>query len=369
MKKIFFSLVALAVIAACSKSEIAYEQTGEIGFVPVAKKATKVAEDDAVYNTKLDMYIFANTYTDADNTLFTQPYFANARFTHRKNGIFGGKNAVYYWPNVKTLKFAGLSASGNVNNGATPELTANLEIKLDGYAPGTGGAEEGDNDLMWFPITQAYGKSDVPGTGDTPATDDNIEVVMKHACAWVTINFKGNTITGTGPGTNAWEITDVYFNDLSLSGNVKLGTDAEWTSVANNATPTYIYQATTTTNGGKDERNGVPLTQTLVDYTDKIARVSEDFKFADLVVVPQSTKILYVAYEYLSDTQNQIKFSETKTIPLTFGTNGTAWEAGKHYIYDITITTTEILVEPSVKPWDTDLNNDGLSNDNIAKEF
>jgi hypothetical protein len=333
MKKIFFSLVALAALAACSKSEIAYEQTGEIGFVPVAKKATKVAEDDAVYNTKLDMYIFANTYTDADVNSFTQPYFANARFEHREDGIFGGADAVYYWPNVKTLKFAGLSASGNVNNGATPELTANLEIKLDGYAPGTGGAEEGDNDLMWFPTTQAYGKSDVPGTGNTAETDDNIEVVMQHACAWVTIKIKGNDITG---GANPWTITNVSFNDLSQSGNVLLGTNAQWSDLATGATCTVFT--------GKET-----LATSVKDFT-------QIGKFKDLIVVPQATKKLYVTYEYDSDPQIDTipTFSETKEIELTYD-SGTTWDAGVHYIYNITIGTKEILVEPTVTTWNPEI--------------
>lgn len=331
MKKIFFSLVALAALASCSKSEIAYEQTGEIGFVPVAKKATKVAEYDAIYNTNLDMYIFANTYKDTDETSFTQPYFANARFEHRGGGIFDGADASYYWPNVKTLKFAGLSASGNVNNGATPELTTNLEIKLDGYAPGTGGAEEGDNDLMWFPTTQAYGKSDVPGTGNTAATDDNIEVVMQHACAWVTINIKGNDITG---GDNPWTITNVSFNDLSQSGNVFLGATANWTSVAAGATCTVFT-------GEKK------LTTSNNDFT-KIGY------FNDLIVVPQTTKKLYVTYKYDSDPLSDTipTFSETKGIELTYNNiNGNTWNAGIHYIYNITIGTKEILVEPTVTPW------------------
>lgn len=336
MKKIFFSLVAIAALAACSKSEIAYEQTGEIGFVPVAKKATKVAEDDAVYNTNLDMYIFANTYTDADETSFTQPYFANARFEHREDGIFGGADAVYYWPNVKTLKFAGLSASGNVNinNGATPELTADLEIQLDGYAPGTGGEEEGDNDLMWFPTTQAYGKSDVPGTGNTATTDDNIEVVMQHACAWVTINIKGDDVTGAA--TNPWTITNVSFNDLSQSGDVLLGATANWTSVATGATCTVFT--------GEEE---------LATFVKNFTQIGN---FKDLIVVPQATKKLYVTYEYDSDPQSTTipTFSETKEIELTYD-SGTTWDAGVHYIYNITLGTKEILVEPTVTTWNPEI--------------
>lgn len=347
MKKIFFSVLAIAAIAACSKSEVQYaDQQLEIGFAPVVKKATKVAEDDAIYNTNLPMYIFANTYNDNDASEFSVPYFENSQFAHRNGGVFGGATCSYYWPNVKTLVFSGISKSGNVNNGATPVYNLNtytieettskiLEINLEGYAPGNGGAEEGDNDLMWFPTTAPYGK---PATTGTP-----IEVTMKHACAWVTIKLKGDGTTGAG--LNAWEITDVYFKDLSLSGNVVLGSSADWTLVAANSDRTDVYLAPT----ASSERNGFSLSSDYVDYTKKN---DDNFKFSDLVVVPQGTKSLYVAYEYLSDVDNDIKFTETKEIPLTYTLEpGNTWKAGFHYIYNITIGTDEILVEPKVAEW------------------
>jgi opacity protein-like surface antigen len=41
MKKIFFALAAVIALASCSKSEVEYEQTGEITFTPVTKNITK----------------------------------------------------------------------------------------------------------------------------------------------------------------------------------------------------------------------------------------------------------------------------------------------------------------------------------------
>ena len=43
MKKIFISFVALAAIAACSKTEVQYENSGEIAFAPAVKNITKAA--------------------------------------------------------------------------------------------------------------------------------------------------------------------------------------------------------------------------------------------------------------------------------------------------------------------------------------
>ena len=72
MKKIFISFVALAAIAACSKSEVEYDNPAEIGFAPVAQNVTKsvagLPTDGGGYNnafpTDLNLYIFANAQAD-----------------------------------------------------------------------------------------------------------------------------------------------------------------------------------------------------------------------------------------------------------------------------------------------------------------
>ena len=314
-------MVAIAAIAACTKSEVQYEQQQEIGFAPVVKKSTKAAEADNIYNTNIPMYIFANTYVDEYPTQFTQAYFSNALFTHRADGIFAGANSHYSWPNVKTLVFSGVTQSGNVNvvDGAIPEYTYGLGIELEGYAPGVGGAQEGDNDLMWFPTTSPYSKREAA-----------IEVEMKHACAWVTLNFKGDPITGAA--VNPWTITNVSFAGLSQSGDVVLGETAVWNAIAA-ASPCEVF------NGSQ------VLTEQNKDFTKTYGN------FKDLVVVPQAAQTLSVSYTYESDPNNHIEFTETKVIPLTFGADN-IWNAGVHYTYNITITTSEILVEPKVAAWD-----------------
>lgn len=336
MKKIFFSLVALAAIAACSKSEVEYDNPAEIGFAPVAKISAKSAVSDAIYPTTLSMYIFANAgnATDAIGG-YSTPYFKNATFAHRSNGVFGGAPTAYYWPNVKKLIFSGYSASGNVASLLTPPTYEwngdnNWEIKINGYEPGTGTATEGNNDLMWFPTTPAYGKADVPGTDDTAEKDDNIEVVMQHACAWVTINIKGDNVTGADGTT--WKITDISFDNLSQSGNVTLGTVATWTSI----TTGDDFEVFANTNGKE-------LTTEYVDYTKETIK--------DLVIVPQDTKTIYVTYKYISQADLD-PIEEILPIELTYPSDE-GWKAGKHYTYNITIGTKEILVEPTVKAWDT----------------
>ena len=344
MKKIFLFIVAVAAIAACTKSEVQYEPTSEIGFAPVAKFNTKAAVYDVTnttdYPDDLPMYVFANagldgndTNTKVDPAECTEPYFANAEFVHgtHESDVFGGVTP-YYWPNVKSLIFSGFSKSGNVativsSTNNKPSYTFNevWEISINGYEPGKGTSTEGDNDLMWFPTTdESYTKQ---GTA--------VPVTMQHSCAWLTFNIKGDNIT-----SGQWEVLDVYLEGLYQKGDVKLSTVATWSNLTNLVEPFVIYD---------DEalKNGTPygpavLTVDGEDFTQK--------SFVDLVVVPQDAQKLYITYQYKSDPTNNIIIEETKDITLTAPTIP-RWEAGYHYIYNIQIGTAEILVQPTANEW------------------
>ena len=337
MKKIFFSLVALAALAACSKSEVEYTDNMELSFAPVSRLSTKAAVDETDYPDALNMFVFANAgeATAALPGGYTEPYFANAEFTHNPErdpamtlsaNVFAGVTP-YYWPNVKKLIFSGYSKSGNVAT-MDPKPTyvwdataGTWEINMTGYAPGNGTGVSGDNDLMWFPTTTtSYGKPTTAG--------EAVEVTMQHACAWVTIKIKGDATTGKD-GTS-WKIKNLSFTDLSQSGNVTLGTAADWTSIAAGTSFNVFNLAA-----------GKQLTTDYVDYT--------QIDFKDLVIVPQATKTLYVTYEYVSQ-EGLAPITETKPLALTY-TDDEGWKAGKHYTYNITLGTVEILILPDLTDW------------------
>lgn len=353
MKKIFFSVLAIAAIAACSKSEVQYEQPSEIGFVPVTKMNTKVAVADNKYPEGLELYIFANAGDPSANVSAYTPYFRNGQFKHKAGGVFSGQPTPYYWPNVKKLIFSGYSNSGNVSttnpryeyftgdNSTTPPKPAEWQIKLDAYAPGVGTASEGSNDLMWFPTTRPYAKSDDRGKGEEfPSrvgtdVDEDINVLMKHACAWVTIKMKGDNVTG---GTNPWKITNLSILDLAESGNVALGAEAIWTLGAD--TPVYPFYTT-----------GVELSTDEKDFT--------RMDINDLIVIPQANKTLRVSYSFVSQaavgTEGAPGYVPAividEIIDILLPATDNEWVAGKHYTYTITLTAEEILVEPTVNEW------------------
>ena len=350
MNRILTSLLILTLAVACAKTEVQYEPAGEISFAPVSKPSTKAALVGTGYPADLNLYIFAKAGLPgaAVPAGFGEPYFANALFIHSNiAGIFSGVPS-YYWPNVKQLMLSGVSASGNVNsltNSASLSYKMNeytvesdkvkkLEIEIDGYRPGNGNGKDGDNDLMWFPTTGPHGKQ-----------TDAIPVTMQHACAWVTINIIGDSVTGVedDPNTQAneattWRVTNVKFNEISLKGDVVLGETAKWSNL-NEVTKT-IYDTT----------DGHPLTLDYVDYT-KIG------VYNDLIVIPQPTRTLTIEYKYVSQkgggpNGSDIVITETKDIPLKYNDADDPWRAGVHYTYNIIIGTKEILVQPTTTDWD-----------------
>lgn len=337
MKKLFIALVAVAAIAACTKSEVQYEPTGEIGFQIVSGKMTKAAVTNTTYPEDLHMYVFAMTENNnAANT--TADYLDNAEFakvsvsTDGKN-LWGGweNNAAkpYYWPNVTPLYFAGVSKSGNINNGATPSYS-NGNITVTGYVSDPGTATLGDNDLMWFPTTdESYDKSDA-----------YVPVTMKHACSWITIQLAGDAVTAGN-----YTVTDIQITGLTNKGNATLGETASWVLSNEDTDKNKTFDVFTPAGSA-----GTALSQTATATGfETIAN--------NTIVIPQVPGDVSITYQFTSQAGETI--TETVTGGLEYDTDGTEWQPGVHYTYTVTITATQILIAPVVDEWDPSPDNGG----------
>ena len=354
MKKIFFSLVALAALASCTKSEIAYEQTGEIMLAPVTSNTTKSVAGyyenafDGIFPTDIDLYVFANA-AEPGTVAFAhdEPYFRNAKFVwasggsldsfdHDNNaetssiptdGAYAG-DPTRYWPNVKTLVFAGYSdACGLSKTTPTMNFVDNALIIPAYVQDNATYKEEGANDLMWFPRTNPYSKQ-----------TSEIVTNMQHACSWITVNVKGDDVTATytegDPAVThtGWTLKSLVVKNIAHKGTTECGeTSAVWYGLDNYSDEEY--RATDAT-----------FTKDFAEYYKDAAN--------NFIVIPQTPTTLEVTYSYNSDTG--IVFSETKSINLDYdGVDGAnaAWQSGVHYIYNLTITATEILIDPVVVEW------------------
>ena len=345
MKKIFFSIVAIAALAACSKSEVAYEQPAEIGFKAVAGNMTKTAVSGEEYPKELDMYVYAWTTDFApaddnyypnyiDNGLFVCKDKTFEKYTEKddktdRNPIVWGGQTPYYWPNTKSLHFAGYSASGNVANlSPTYDCRSNV-LSITGYTPGT----DDNNDLMVFPSTAT-----ATPTGYDKNTD-YVPVYMYHTCAWISFLVKGDGVTGA-QGSN-YAVTNITITDIDATADLTYnGTTIVWNNNTDNDATSAVLSSSVSLSG-----------------TGANAAVAETTPNST-ILIPQVPGKLSLTYTYTSQAQEPIIETITgldlaldeKVVDTDTGdtVTKTPWEAGKHYIYTITIKANEILIAPSV---------------------
>ena len=348
MKKIIIPMMAVAALAACTKSEVQYETAGEIAFAPVAKNVTKSVAGyngetfDGAFPTAVNLYVFANASNDA-GTAWDAPYFKNAKFVYNESkdvntavkGAYAG-DPTRYWPNVKTLKFAGYSDACGVEKNATMDF-ANDELTIPAYTQDNANyTTEGANDLMWFSRTEAYSKQ---------ATE--IAAQMKHACSWITIKVAvAENIKDNGYKLNKLEVLN-----LIHEGSVTCSKSAKWKfEESPEKTPETYYE----------NKDGKELTTSYVKY-------EPEGIINNFIVLPQSPDKLNVTYTYVSQDNPEgvadLTLTETAPVSLALADN-TEWLPGVHYIYNVLITATEILIDPKVVTWtesvyDADKDKDG----------
>lgn len=357
MKKIFFSIVALAALAACTKSEVAYEQPSEIGFSVVAGNVTKSVVDGETYPTDLNMYV--NAWT-TDNPKTTPNYIEEGEFEHADEynlakEVWGGKTP-YYWPNVKELYFAGFSKADGLALGDVSYNTTTDVLTFANYTP----AKSGNNDLMWFPKTaDSYGK----GT-------DYVSVNMYHTCAWITFLVKGDEVTKGKYTVTALQMYGVDQTATLTCTGTTVGISGN-TDKYQNPTAEKPEDLISLPAAEYDVTKASKVGDTNVDYTGLLTETATNFETGvasgitggDIVVLPQVPGMLTLTYNYQSPTSDLIE--ETVTgIDLKLAENTgdpddpdddltgpAAWEAGKHYIYTITIKANEILIAPTPVDW------------------
>ena len=361
MKRLVIAALAIAAMAACTKSNVQYEQPGEISLQPVAQKATKAAVDGTYYPTETD-YNFnvwawwadKNAGTALAEFTSTTDYIAEGTFTARNNVSWGGVTP-YYWPTKGSLVFAGYSpASANVEGTdfeyyLTPQGT---EGEGDYIAPNTllitnyiqPNTIADAKDLMWFDATDvSYDHNGAESKG--------VPVQFKHALSWLT--FKFNLLSAAT--AEMWTITDVTLKGIedkaTLFTAVK-GATPTWNAVVKSDDDMDVIDVYTES------------TDYLVKYVDggtvlpgtDVWTEGTYVKTNAVLVIPQSCAqaeaSIVITYDMKTYVGNGVLTGQTVELPLT-GTQITdnMWQPGKHYIYTITFGANEILIAPTVEDW------------------
>ena len=322
MKKIFFSLLAIAALASCAKTEAVYtEGQSEIKIAPVTAMNTKAQAgviDGIDYPSTEVFNVYAYWANQPAGSLFeteVTTYLNNIKFVNKGN-YWGGENT-QYWPKNGSLRFAAYSPADQVS--MTHNLAADT-YELNGFTYPT---EVGQMyDILVAPTSKSY-------TAQTAA--QNVSVVFEHALSWITFKLESTEVAN-----NIFTVTDVIMNDVNNHGNMvadmKAGTKT-WS--------TAMPQAVNVFNQG----NGTAVTTTATIFE------NAGMNGTQLLVLPQTTTTVTIKF-----TQNPVGNApaltgQEVTIPLTLA-GDEPWEAGKHYTYTVIFDLDEILINPSVEDWD-----------------
>ncbi len=328
MKKIFFALAVVAALASCSKVEAEYEQTGEIAFVAVPQNITKAMITGEAM-PKTDLFNVWAWYKQLDagtkiadwqaDATEDQWYVVEKPFGYRNATNNWGGVTPYYWPKLGSLLFAGYYPT-DIKNSVEYFFTATDNRMVFNNIPQSEvndiDADEFTEDIMYFNMTAS---SSAAGP---------VSVVFRHALSWITVNVKKSE------GSPKIVIDEIKFTKVDNIGtgtvnNSEVDNEIKWVTEDNNAVTVF----------GTD----VELEET-------------DTKLVEPLFIPQTMAgNLVIRYTiYSSPTEF---FTETYTAALNSfkakdaSENLSTWEPAKHYIYNIEIGTSEILIAPTVEKW------------------
>ena len=350
--------MAVAALASCSKIDVEYDAPAEIGLSPVAQNITRSMVSGTTFpEEQFNVWAFykqmdaGTSIADWQKSTLTQQRYIDHKPFKKKEGkdLWGGLTP-YYWPKVGSLLFAGYYPVNDALKAKVSYLfdTDNNTMTIAGYTPGnykeTGfvnNAENADHveDLMYFNMTATSYDGTTVGEKNTVTTGSNVDVVFRHALSWITVKVAKGEDT---PEDATITVNSVTFTDVKTTGTGTVDNSA--TTEDPKVDPKEITWVTT-----EDETDIVVFEGTEV-LGDAKALPKEP------VIIPQ-TMAGSLVVNYTISSGDYSSFTEEKTITLSGmndsdGNSLTKWLAAKHYIYTITIGTTEILIDPAVTAWD-----------------
>ena len=323
MKKLFLSILAVATLASCSKTESAYvDQDQEIKLAPVASMLTKAETKKAIDGTKYpdnEHFTVIGYWANEDaGSLFEDgTTYLNAVDFKQKGLYWAGANQAYYWPKNGSLRFACYSPTVIDGGTLTHELATDTWTATD-YVQ--------SNDTEY---TIDFMVAQTPPSYTAQTAAENVSVVFEHALSWIEFKVKAENAEAAA----AFDVKAITINGVSTKGSmVAKYPEKKWT-VSNADADIKPYAVCT-------DAPALAVEPTLVPNT-------------GVLVIPQNTTSINITFTQntLEDADGEL-IEQNLDIPLVLDVNNTPWEAGKHYIYTIIFGLDEILINPSVEDWE-----------------
>lgn len=336
-KTTLFTLLAAAtaIVASCSKTEVIYDQSSEIGYTPATSHLTKAAIKTTVLPDACEITTYGyykrtvaagnvvdlNAFKSDTSTVTT--YIDSATFKKTKSGsLWHGDPTAYYWPKTGSIVFAGYTeAPTGVKLAFSYDDNA---LTSTDYVQTHNTAET--KDFLYFNLTD-------------PASKSNVSVAFNHALSWISFEIKAKDETAADK---------VKVNSITLKA-------IKDKASLNTASTSGIWSEQEFNDHSDQD---VAVSTTDITLTTSFVSVANE----GVIVIPQNATSIEVTYTVtLSATETK---TDTVTVSLSNsdvwkkGADGNntdealdKWAEGRHYTYKLTLGLDEINLAPTVDKW------------------
>lgn len=348
MKK-YLLLASVAALAFTSCSDQSTEFVGspqakEIAFSPIGLPSTRTTiVNSTVFPTDYSFYIAAYSAAPAP----AGDFFGKSEFAWTSSGtIWSGATASdkKYWPlGDATLNFLAITKAGTRTTTFNATHPANsVEVAFTDNS-----GIDTQHDLMWSYAQAKVQQVDngLSFNNGTTAGVSPVAMVFKHAESQVNFKIKAGDATTQSAGLT---LTSITLNDGNYAGTYTL-TFADYNATGDPAAPTGVWSGVTDPTTSNPEVVAPQTTANMAITTSSGADVIGD----GILVVPnpnvdgesqlkESFKSFTIAYKM---NNNDYTFTYTPAIAQR------RLEQNKKYIFEITMTLTEIQVSATVDNW------------------
>lgn len=351
MKKLFFiAAIAGAALVGCTKNELAPSVTApeEISFAaPVVGVQTKVnGAIDADYDTGESFDVWCVYNTGDITTWGGTPYFSNVTASYETAAGGWTLNPKYYWPATGQLSFVALSPSMST----TTQYTAEKGFEIDGWSQGA--TEAAIVDLMYSNESRNNAKLEFNAAGEEISGDVNtykgVDITFNHALSYLVFKVKTKE---NYSATTQFQLTKITLSNICTTGDFQqkdggaLNSDP-WTETTSNLGTYVAFDYDRVIPESDPAKFGV------IGFSSSSVNVPET-SGKQIILLPQQLKDdqQKLTINYQIKTPDSTWIDQVQEIDLSKGSI-TAWEMGKKYIYTLSISMTEIILDPAVDDWD-----------------
>lgn len=338
MKKFFFVVALLVVVASCTKNEVIPQNDGNNEITYLTAPLTKASP----FVTSNRFYSYAYLLTSgnwATNSSSSSLYINEAEIYHQTSVWKAAQS--YYWPknDGSSLTFFAWSNGTGTLVDAIGECSNTKGVQFPNYNVSEAGNK--NKDMMVAEI--AADKTANTNSGVVPTLFyhvlSSLEIKAKVAASYDGVTFKVKNIT---------------LKDNSVQGTYTQGVDA--TKLPTAAGTWAQASPVVTADLQVYDNAGLTLTtsEQALAATDADYRILLPHEFAD-------SELMQITYDIVTTVTPgtpPVTVTETVTVSkklseiFTENTPDESWEAGKKYTLTITLSMNEILWDPAVEAWE-----------------